>query len=118
VDEADRVVDEVLAEVVTVGHALWSLDAVIVVREVRCELIGLAVEESVVAIEPRCSGHWSNGPAEDEFSIDTRCHLPTANVVYPYSRKTSAIVAAWFEICPRMLGKPVLQFDSPRIPTL
>ncbi len=35
----------------------------------------------------------------------------------PLSRSTSAMVAAWLVMCPRMLGNPVLKFASDRIPT-
>ncbi len=51
VDALDRVVGEVLGEVVAVLVGAGWLDEVVVVHEVGCELVGLAVEEAVEALE-------------------------------------------------------------------
>jgi hypothetical protein len=51
VHEADRLVDKVLGEVIAVLRACWRIDEVIVVDQFGVELIGLSVEETVVAIE-------------------------------------------------------------------
>ena len=52
VDELDRVVDQVLAQVVAVLGARGRVDAVVVVGEVGGVLVGLAFEEPVEAVEP------------------------------------------------------------------
>jgi hypothetical protein len=51
-DERDRVVDEVLGEVVAVLRARWRFDVLVVGDEVRMVLVGVAAEEPVVAVEP------------------------------------------------------------------
>ena len=51
VHELDGLVDEVLGEVVAVGDRAGRVDAVVVVDEIRRELVGLPVEEPVEAVE-------------------------------------------------------------------
>ena len=51
VHELDRVIDEVLAQVVPVGRGFRRVHVVVVVHDLGMELIGLAVEEAVEPIE-------------------------------------------------------------------
>ncbi len=55
-DERQRVVDEVLAQVVAVLRGGGGLDRVVVVDELGRELVGLAVEEPVEPVEPPLAG--------------------------------------------------------------
>ena len=50
--------------------------------------------------------------------MGAKCHLPAQKVAYPSALSTSATVAAWLEMWPRWFGKPVLKFDSERMPTM
>ncbi len=52
VDEAQGVVDQILAQVVPLGGSARRLDAVVVVDQLGIELVGLALEEPVVPVEP------------------------------------------------------------------
>ena len=75
------VVDQVLAEVVAVGRRRGRVDVVVVVDELGVELVGLAVEEAVEAVEARAgTATGRTGPAAEASSIWHRCHLPTAKV--------------------------------------
>ena len=52
VQEADRLVDKILAEVVAVVGPGWRLYMVVVNGELRVELVGFATEEPVETAEP------------------------------------------------------------------
>ncbi len=62
VDEADGVVDQVLAQVVALVGGGRGLDAVVVVDQLGMELVGLALEEPVEAVEPPLAGPLVVGP--------------------------------------------------------
>ena len=51
VNELDRFVDQIFAEVIALGRSCRWVDAVIVVHEVGGELIGFAIEETVEAVK-------------------------------------------------------------------
>ena len=53
---------------------------VVVVDEVRGPLVGGAVEEAVVTVEPALQGPLVVRAGGGVSSIGARCHLPTANV--------------------------------------
>ena len=55
-DELDGLVDEILGEVVSLIGGLRRIDAMVVVSEIRVELVRLAVEEAVETIEPALQG--------------------------------------------------------------
>ena len=55
VDELERLVDQVLGEVVALLRRPRRFDAVVVVGEVGGELVGLAVEEPVEPVEARAA---------------------------------------------------------------
>ena len=75
--EADGVIDQVFADVVSVFGSAWGVDGVVVVGEGRAELVGFAFEESVVAVEAALQGplvegsrsaalfHWGEVPFAD-----------------------------------------------------
>ena len=53
----------------------------VVVVELGDELVGLALQEAVVAVEAAAERPLvDTGPAADVSSIGVRCHLPTAKV--------------------------------------
>ena len=56
VDEADRAVDQVLAQVVPLFGLSGRRDRMVVVDELGMELIGLPLEEAVVAVEAALAG--------------------------------------------------------------
>ena len=56
VDELNGVLDEVFAEVIPLFDRALLTNAVIVVDQIRSELIGFAVEESVETVEPTREG--------------------------------------------------------------
>ena len=62
VDESQRVVDQVFAQVIAVfGRRRW-FDRVVVVDELGIELVGLTLEEPVVAVEAPLAGPLVVGP--------------------------------------------------------
>ena len=81
VDELEGPVDQVLGEVVALLRRARRVDPVVVVGEVGGELVGLAVEEAVEAVEaPLERPAVDTGPAAEASSIGQRCHLPTMKV--------------------------------------
>jgi len=56
VHELDRMIDEVFAQVVPVGDRLRRVHVVVVVDELGVKLVGLAVEETVEAVEAALAG--------------------------------------------------------------
>ena len=64
VEEADRLVDKVLAEVVALGRSGRRLYMVVVNGELRVELVGFATEKPVETAKPALEGplvEWSGG---------------------------------------------------------
>jgi len=76
-DELDRLVGEVLSEVVPLGRDFGWSTGVVVVDQVRIPLVGLGPEEPVPALEPPSGGPVP--PVEATFisTVGHRCHLPT-----------------------------------------
>ena len=81
-DELDRVVGQVLGEVVALLGRARRLDRVVVVDEVGVALVGLAAEEAVEALEAAARAASGRRAGRGVIcSAGVRCHLPTANVV-------------------------------------
>ena len=77
-DELDRLVDEVLGEVITLFRASRRLDLVVVVDQVGVPLARVAAEEAVEALEAAAERPAVYGPAAVSSLLGVRCHLPTA----------------------------------------
>ena len=81
-DELDRLVDQVLAEVVALLGRARRLDLVVVVHQVRIPLAGVAAEEAVEALEAAAQAATGRyGPAAVSWLLGVRCHLPTMKVL-------------------------------------
>ena len=81
-DELDRLVDQVLGEVVALLGRPRRLDLVVVVDQVGIPLARVAAQEAVEALEAagqRASGVY--GPAAVSSLLGVRCHLPTMYVL-------------------------------------
>ncbi len=81
------------------------------------ELVGLAIEEPVEAVETT-----SQGPLVERTRRRTLFHrrkmpLAGAQGCISLAPRISAMVAAWFEMCPSWWGNPVRKFDIALIPT-
>jgi hypothetical protein len=57
-DEADRLIDQIRGQMITVGVAAGRIDMGVVGDQFRRVLVGLGVEEAVEAVKPRPSG-WT-----------------------------------------------------------
>ena len=79
-DPAGRLVDDVLGDVVAVLGATRRVDVAVVARELGMELVGLALQEAVEAVEALLQRPVVCGPAAEHSSIGARCHLPAAYV--------------------------------------
>ena len=76
-DVADRLVGEILGEVVAVVRCARRLDEVVVAHEVRRPLVGVAVEEAVVALEAEPERPAVERPRRAE--LPTRREVPLAD---------------------------------------
>ena len=90
----DRLIGQVVGEVVVVG-ILVDVDVVVVLVEpVRLMEVREAVEDPVVALEPLLERPAVRGPASLRFESLQRCHFPTISDAQPLSRYSSAMVTA------------------------
>ena len=76
VNELDRFVDQIFTEVISLGRSRWRIDSVIVVNEIRRELIGFAIEESVEPIETALQWPCVVGTGSGGFVHGTQVPLP------------------------------------------
>ena len=77
VDVADRVVGEVLGEVVALGRGARRVDVVVVAHEVRRPVVGVALQEPVVALEPEAERPPVERPGQR--ALATRHQVPLAD---------------------------------------
>ena len=76
-DELDRLVDQVLGQVVTLFRGPRRLDLVVVVDEVGVPLAGVATEEAVEAFEP--TPEWPAGVGAGRGLLVARGQVPLAH---------------------------------------
>ena len=79
-DELDRLVDEILGEVIALLGRLRRLDRVVVVHEFRIPLARVAAEEPVEALEAAAQRPAVVRPGRGLLVDGVRCHLPTMYV--------------------------------------
>ncbi len=104
VDEAQRVVDQVLAQVVPLGGGARRLDAVVVVDQFRIELIGLALQEPVVPVEAALARPLVVGPGRRGVLHAAQVPLPEGEGGVALVPEHLGHVAAWLVMWPRMWG--------------
>ncbi len=78
-DELERLVGEVVGEVVALLRRLRRVDRVVVVDEVRVPLVGLGAQEPVPALEPAAARPVA--PRRGEVHLDGRAQVPLADHV-------------------------------------
>ena len=78
-DEPDRLVDQVLGEVVALFRRLGRFDLVVVVDQVGVPLAGVAAEESVEPLEP--AAQWPPVVRADRGFLVARGQVPLADHV-------------------------------------
>ena len=104
VHEPDSPVDQVLGQVVSIFGAPRLVHGVIVVDQLGVELVGLAVEEAVEPVEAALERPLVVRARRRGVLHLAQVPLADRERRVPSSRSTSAIVAAWFEMWPRMFG--------------
>jgi len=94
-EEGDRLIDDVLGEVIALLGKLRLIDGLAIEVELRVPLAAIAAEKSVEAIETEHGpvGQRSYGPAALVSSDAVLCHLPSANEVYPWLCSIAAMAA-------------------------
>ena len=81
-DELHRLVDQVLAEVVTLLGRARRLHLVVVVHQVRIPLAGVTAQEPVEALEAAARAATGRyGPAAVSWLLGVRWYFPTRNVL-------------------------------------
>ena len=104
--ELDRLVGQVLGEVIALLGHHRRRNRVVVVDKVRIPLVRLAAEEAVVALEPATESPRALHDDRSTSSAGVRCHLPIAYVFQPCSFSTSAMVPFSDGIRAGEAGKP------------
>ena len=80
VDHPQRLIDHVFAEVVAVLRPTGGCRHVVVDHDLGMELVGLAFEEAVVAIEAARQRPLVERARRRHVPVGARCHLPVQNV--------------------------------------
>ena len=91
---SDGLVRQVLAEVVPLLGPAGGLGVVVVAHQVGRPVVGVPLEEPVVAFESHPEGPRVEGPGGRALPAWVRCHFPTARVEYPWSRRMRGSAAA------------------------
>ena len=76
-DELERLVGDVVGEVIALFGRAWLVDRVVVVDEVGIPLVRLGAEEPVPTLEATSRRPIAPGAARFISSVGQRCHLPT-----------------------------------------